>query len=89
MHHDLVWILWGVGSVAFAPVVTDSVGKDITVVIESCSWNGTSHGWVTLESMLSYSVPEVKCAIRSSSTESAMYWMERDGIDGIHICHVV
>lgn len=89
MHHNLVWILWGIGSVTFAPIVTDSIGKYVTVLVEGCCCNCAANGRVTLEPVFSNSIPEVEGAIRSSSTESAVNWVERDGVDRVNICHVI
>jgi len=37
VHHDLIWVLWVVGRVSLAPVVADSICKDIPSMVERCS----------------------------------------------------
>lgn len=89
MHHDLVGVLGCVVCVSFAPVITNSVCKDITVLVESCSGNGTSNRWIALESVLGYSIPEVECTVGASSAESTVLWVEGDGVDRVDIGDVV
>lgn len=89
MHHDLIWILWCVGGITLAPIIADSIRKDVSSLVKSGRRDGTSSGGVALQSVLGNSVPEMESAIRASSAERAMYWMERDGVDRVDVGHVV
>ena len=39
--------------------------------------------------MLGYSVPEVECTVRAGGAEGAVDGVERDGVDGVNVRHVV
>lgn len=63
MHHDLIRILRIVAGVAFAPIITDGVSKDVTVLIERRCRDRAANCWVALKSVFRDAVPEVECAV--------------------------
>lgn len=85
----MVGIVWGVGCVALAPIITDSIGENAAILVESCCRDSTADRWVSLESVLGDSVPEVESAVRTSRAESSILGVERNGIDGVDVGHVV
>ena len=85
MEHDLVRTLLGVGRVALAPIVADSVGEDVSVAVEGGAGDGSADSWVSLQAVLGILVPEVESTVRAGRRESAVNRMERDVIDGIDI----
>lgn len=66
MKHDLCILTWLVLLKSLAPVVAAGVGEDGTLSVECCSCDGLTCAWITLESMLGQSVPEVECAVATS-----------------------
>lgn len=88
MHHDFVRILWRIERVAFTPIVTNGIGKDIAGPIECCCCDGASYGWIALEPVFGNSVPKVKGSVGASSAEGAVLRVEGDGIDRVDIGHV-
>ena len=42
MQHDLVWVLWFILLVSLAPIVTDRIGVDGSIVIEICCRDTTT-----------------------------------------------
>lgn len=76
MHHDLVGVLRCVACVALAPVVANGVGKDVSRMIEGRCGDASTSGGISLESVLSNTVPEVECSIGTSGAESAVMWVE-------------
>ncbi len=88
MEHDLVRVLWVVGGVTLAPVVTDSVGEDVAVEGEGGGDDGAADGWVALETMLGVLVPEVEGSVGAGGAEGAVDWVERDGVDGVDVVDV-
>jgi hypothetical protein len=89
VQHNLVGILRGVACISLAPVVADSVSKAVSSVIKGCCRNSATSRWVSLKSVLCDTIPEVKCAVRTSCAKGSMDGVERDGVDRVDVCHVV
>jgi len=89
MHHYFVWVLWSVSCIAFAPVIADCISKDLPASVEGCCGNGAAGCWISFESVLGDSIPEVERAVRTCSTKSAVLRMKRDGVNRVDVCHIV
>lgn len=76
VQHHLVRITRAVRKIAFAPVVSDSVCEDGAGAIKRGSCNATADRGVTLQPVLGVFIPEVECAIASSSTKRPMLGVE-------------
>ena len=72
-----------------APIVADPVCKDRPVSVEIGACDGATYRRIALESMMCVLVPEVERPIRPGGAERSMDRMERYGVDGVHIDHVV
>lgn len=81
--------MWCVACITLTPIVTNGIGKNVSGVVEGCSGDGSPNGWVTLQSMLGNSVPEMERAVGASSAEGAVDGVERYRINGVDIGHVV
>jgi len=88
MQHNLVGSLRGVGGVALAPVVADSVGEDASGTVESSRGDGSADGRVTLQTVLSILVPEVEGTVATGGAEGAVDGVEGNGIDRVDIADV-
>lgn len=89
VHHDLVRVLGRVCRVALAPVIADGVGEDGAILVEVCGRDGAPDLWVSLESVLGDSVPEVVRSIGASGAKGAVLGMEGNSIHRVDIRHVV
>ena len=63
MQLNLVRVVWRVDSITLTPIITDGIGEDGAVLVESRSRDGTADRRVALESVLRDSVPEVECSV--------------------------
>lgn len=88
VKHDLIGKVWVVGRVALAPIIADCVSENVSVVGEAGAGDGAADSWVSLEAVLGILVPEVECAVGSCGGESAVNWVERDGVDCVDVGHV-
>lgn len=80
MKFNLDRVVLGVATETLAPVVTDSVGKDITVLAEArCDDAATDLG-VALETMLGVLVPEMESTVGACGGEGAVLWVEGYGV---------
>lgn len=89
MQHNLDWIALGVVLVALAPVVSNSISEDATVLVESRGGNAASDVGIPLETVLGVLVPEVERAVRSGSAKGSVDGMEGDIVDSMYIDDVV
>ena len=89
VQHDFVRIIWIVGCVSFAPVITDSVCEDRTVLVESACRDSATDCWISLESVFCYPIPEVECSVGASCTKCAVLWVEGNCVDRIDVRHVI
>lgn len=81
MKHDLVGVILSISGISFTPVVADGVGKNRSISVESTRRDGPTDRWITLESVLGHSIPEMKCAIRPSCAECAVLGVEGNGVN--------
>ena len=88
VQHDLVGRLLSVCGVALAPVVANSIGKDIPVPIEGSTRYGTTNTRVTFETVFGILVPEVKCTVATGGAESPMDWVETNRIDRVNVADI-
>lgn len=89
MQHQLDGLLLVVGLVALGPVVTDRIGKDVTVFVELGRRDGPADVGVALEAVLGVLVPEVKRAVRAGGREGAVLGVEGDVVDRVDVRGVV
>lgn len=89
MQHDLDGILLCVGLEALGPVVADGVREDGAILVEGGRCDASSDIGVALETVLGILVPKVEGAVRASSAECAVDWVERDVVDSVNVDNVV
>lgn len=75
MKHDFCVLSGLVLLESLAPVIATSVCEDGSLSIKCCGGDGLTRAWVTLESMLSQSIPEVECAVAAGCGECAVLWV--------------
>ena len=85
MQLDLDGVLWCVPAEALAPVVADSVRKNVSIPRESGRCDAAANLRVALETVLGVFVPEVEGAIATGCGEGAMLGVEGDGVDGVDL----
>ena len=88
MQHNLVGGLRGVGGVALAPVVADSVGEDASGAVESSRGDGAADGRIALQTVLGVLVPEVEGTVATGGAEGTVDGVERDGVDRVDVTDV-
>lgn len=88
MKHDLVRSLRGVCSITFTPIVTDSIGEDVSIPVESGARNGSTDRRIPLQTVFCIFVPEVECAIAAGGAEGPMNRVEGDGVDSVDVADV-
>lgn len=89
MQHHLDRIALRVLLVPLAPVVTNGVSKDATILVKLRRCNAASNVGVSLKTVLGILVPEVECAIRTRCAEGAVNGVEGNVVDGVDIDDVV
>lgn len=62
--------------ISLAPVIADSISKDIAVAIEAGGCDGTSNFWIAFQSVFCVLVPEMKGAVTPSGAECTMHRVE-------------
>lgn len=72
MQHDLVDCLLGIARISLAPIITNSICKNATIPVERRAGNGAANIRIPFQSVLCVLVPEMECAVASSSAESAV-----------------
>lgn len=88
VQHNLVGSLLSVGRITLAPIVANRVSKDIAIAAERSARDRAANGRVALESVLSIFIPEVERAVTTGSTESSVYGVEVDRVDGVDIADI-
>jgi len=48
VHHDLVRVLWCIACITLAPIVADSIRKDLSIAAEGCSCDCSASSRVSL-----------------------------------------
>ena len=86
MKLDLDRVLLVVASVALAPVVADCICENVSVFAEARRNDAAADFRVALEAVLCVLVPEVEGAVGAGSRESAMLWVEGNGIYREDLC---
>jgi hypothetical protein len=89
VHHYLIGVLRRVASISLAPIVANSICKDVTIAIKGCCRDGTSNCRVSLKSVLGYSIPEMESTIRPGSAESPVNRVKGDSIDRVDARHII
>jgi hypothetical protein len=85
MKLDLDGVVLRVATKTLAPVVTDGVGKDVSVFAEACCDDAAADLGVSLETVLGVLVPEVEGTVGASGGEGAVLWVERNGVHGVDL----
>lgn len=88
VEHDLVGSLLGVGRVALAPIIADSVGEDVSVAVEGGAGDRPVYSWISLQAVLGVLIPEVESTVTSGSAECAVDGVEADRVDGVDVADV-
>lgn len=86
MKLDFDGVLLVVASIALAPVVADCICENVSVFAEACRNDAAADFRVALEAVLCILVPEVEGAVRASSRESAVLWVEGNGVYREDLC---
>jgi len=68
---------------SFAPVICNSVGKDVTRMVEGSRHNRTTNFRIALEAVFSILVPEVIGAVAACGAEGTVNRVPRDGVDTV------
>lgn len=88
VEHDLVRSLLGIGRVALAPIVADSVGEDVSIAVEGGAGDGSANSRVSLKTVLGVLVPEVESTVASGGAKRAVDGVEADRVDGVDVADV-
>lgn len=86
MKLDLDGVLLIVSSVALAPVIADCVCENISVFAEARCDDAATDFRVALEAVLCVLVPEMESAIGTGGGESAVLWVEGNGVYRKDLC---
>lgn len=89
VEHDLDGVGLRVVLVALAPVVTNGIGEDASVLVECRRGDAAADLGVSLESVFGVLVPEVEGAVRSSGAEGTVDGVEGDVVYGVDIGSVI
>lgn len=76
MQHNLVGVIRVIGAVAFAPIVSDSIGEDRSRTVEGSGHDATTYPRVALESVFGVLVPKVESPITACCAEGSVLRME-------------
>jgi len=63
MQLNLDRLLWGIRGISFTPIIANRVCKDISILAEGSSRDGSAHLRIALETVFCVLVPEVKGAV--------------------------
>lgn len=85
MQHHFVDKLWGILLISLTPVIANCICEHCTLSIKRGGSYRPSNSWVTLQSVLRITVPEVESAVTTGGRESTMDGMERDRIDTVDV----
>ena len=66
--------------ISLAPVITNSVRKDVTVLVEARGGDGTADLRVALETVFCVLIPEVEGAVTTGGAEGAVLRVKGDGV---------
>ena len=88
MQHNLCLNLRRIGRISLAPIVTHRIGENGACLVEARAGDHAPDFRVALEPVLGVLVPEVVGPVAAGSAEGAVYWMEGDGVDAVHVRHV-
>ena len=85
MQEDVILLLSVVKFVPFGPVVADSVGEDLPIVVEAASGDWLFHLLGSLQFGTWVFVPERESAIGSSCCQGAMNGVKFDVVDSVDV----
>ncbi len=83
MQHDLVWGLLRMRCISSTPIIADRICKNVSIPREAGRADRSPHGRKPLQPVFSVLVPEVKGTVTACGAESAVLWMEGDGVNGV------
>lgn len=69
--------------IPLTPIIAHGVRKDVAILAEGRSRDAAADIRVPLEPVLCVLVPEVESSVGTGGAESAVCWVERDGVDGV------
>lgn len=85
MQHHLIWQLWRVERISFAPIIADRVREDASGAVEVGRRNGAAGFGVPFEAVLGVFIPKVKGAVAACSAEGPMDRVKRNGVHRVDI----
>ena len=89
MQHNLDRIALSIVLIALAPVVADGVGEDAARFVECGSSDAAPDVGIALEAVFGVLVPKVEGAVGTGCAEGAVYGVEGNVVDGVHIDDIV
>jgi hypothetical protein len=77
---DLDRVVLCVATKTLAPVITDSIGKDVAVLAKARCDDAAADLGVSFEAVLGILVPEMESTVGASSGEGTVLWVEGYGV---------